>query len=231
MKPYVTVSYAQSLDGRIATITGDSQWISGKAALKLAHRLRRANDAILVGIGTVLRDDPLLTCRIGRCSPLIRVVLDSALRIPPDSRIAETAGSHRTILFTSERTYGPSSRAAPIPGQPVSARADSLRKLGLEIVPVPDFGEKLDIAAVLQRLEEEGVRKLFVEGGGKVISEFVRRELVHRMLVVTAPVFIGDGVSAVEGLGVRELAGALRPKVRRVRRFGGDFVWDLRFET
>jgi riboflavin-specific deaminase-like protein len=219
MKPYVTVSYAQSLDGRIATITGDSQWISGKAALKLAHRLRRANDAILVGIGTVLRDDPLLTCRIGRCSPLIRVVLDSALRIPLDSRIAETAGSHRTVLFTSERTYGSSSRTA------------SLRKLGLEILPVPEYREKLDIAAVLHRLAEEGVRKLYVEGGGKVISEFVRRELVHRMLVVTAPVFIGDGVSALEDLGVRELAGAVRPKVRRVRRFGGDFVWDLRFET
>lgn len=221
MKPYVTVSYAQSIDGRIATISGDSRWISGSATLKLAHKLRRNNDAILVGIGTVLRDDPLLTCRIGRCAPVLRAVLDSRLRIPVGSQIAETAHLHRTVVFTSQEMRT---------GEEKGAKAASLREKGVKIVPVPVENGLLDIAAVLEQLAAADVETLFVEGGGKVISAFLRGGFVDRMLVVTAPVFIGSGVSAVEDLGVTELSGAIRPYVRRMKRYGEEFVWDLGFK-
>ena len=217
--PRITVSYAQSLDGRIATATGDSRWISGPSTLRLAHRLRRDHQALLVGIGTVLRDDPQLTCRLpgGRSRSPARVVLDSALRLPPECRLARGAGELDTLVFTAA-------------GAP-QARRSALEALGVRVVESPPDAEgRIPLRWALEHLAGLGYASLFVEGGARVITSFLRHHLVHRLLVVVAPLLIGDGVQAVGDLGVRALAEALRPRRCRVRRFGAERVWEMHFD-
>ena len=117
MKPRITVSYAQSVDGRIATSTGESRWISCSRTLTLAHRLRRDHEVILVGIGTVLKDDPELSCRLKRSSPSpVRVILDSRLRLPVDSTIVRTCRTYRTIVYTLHDVGGDPASDDPAAG-------------------------------------------------------------------------------------------------------------------
>jgi 5-amino-6-(5-phosphoribosylamino)uracil reductase len=214
MSVQVTVSYAQSLDGRIATGSGDSRYISGNASLRLAHKLRRENQAILVGINTVLRDDPRLTCRLVRGRSPMRLVLDSSLRLPPDSKLAASAITQPTRVF-----------CAP---QALESRERALAALGVKVARVPAGPAGLDLRAVLRLLEMEGCRRLLVEGGGQVITAFLRAGLVDRLVITTAPLLIGAGIAAIGELGVGELPEALRPLRVRRRRLGADLVWDLR---
>ncbi len=216
-RPRVTVSYAQSLDGRIATRTGQSQWISGPGTLELAQELRRDNDAILVGIGTVLRDDPLLTCRLPGCSSPVRVVLDSRLRLPEDGRIARSADRYATVVFSLA---------------PDAAKVERLRRLGVEVIAAeraagPGGGGGVALGPALEALSARGIGTLFVEGGSSVITAFLRSGLVDRLLIVTAPLVIGAGVPAVADLGIDDLARALRFRPVRLEQRGEDVVWDL----
>jgi riboflavin-specific deaminase-like protein len=212
-RPRVTLSYAQSLDGRIATRSGQSQWISGAGTLELAQELRRDNDAILVGIGTVLRDDPLLTCRLPGCSSPVRVILDSRLRLPEDGRIARTADRYATVVFSLA---------------PDAAKVERLRRLGVHVIAAePGEDGWVALAPALEALSARGIGTLFVEGGSSVITAFLRSGLVDRLLVVTAPLVIGTGVSAVADLGIDDLARALRFRPVRLEQRGEDVVWDL----
>jgi 5-amino-6-(5-phosphoribosylamino)uracil reductase/diaminohydroxyphosphoribosylaminopyrimidine deaminase/5-amino-6-(5-phosphoribosylamino)uracil reductase len=213
--PTVTVSYAQSLDGRIATRTGESRWISGPDTLKLSQELRRDNDGILVGIGTVLRDDPLLTCRLPGCRSPHRIVLDGSTRLPLDSQIARTAAEVPVTLFTSAGN---------------ETRKNRLRQLGVSIeqTTVDDEGG-MDLHDILKSIGRLGIRSLYVEGGSRVITSFLKTRLVHRMIIVTAPVIIGEGISAVGDLGVENLADAMSPVTVRIDRAGEDLVWELSF--
>jgi len=223
--PRITVSYAQSVDGRIATTTGDSRWISCARTLTLAHRLRRDHQVILVGIGTVLRDDPELSCRLGGNSRSpVRVILDSRLRLPADSTILRTCKTYRTIVYTLGQNAGPESGAA-------ADRRTVLEQAGIEVCQVQaDERGRVSVEQVVADLADRGLRSIFVEGGAQVITSFLRHGLVHRMLVVTAPVIIGQGVEAIGDLGITTLAQALRPRRSRVRRLGTDRVWELIFD-
>lgn len=217
-RPTVVVSFAQSLDGRIATRNGDSRWISGSETLTLAHELRRDNDAILVGIGTVLRDDPELSCRLAQehFSPL-RIVLDSRLRLPEASRIVQTATRFRTIVATlSDSTR---------------EQRDRLRNHNITVVDfaADQSGSGVDLQQLLQWLASQGIQSLFVEGGSSVITSFVRQRLVDRLLLVIAPMLIGDGTPAIGDLGTEALAGAIRLTPRQPRQLGRDLVWELEF--
>ena len=214
----VTVSYAQSVDGRIATATGDSRYISGPATLKLAQRLRATHDAILVGIGTALRDDPELTCRLpGRRSP-VRVVLDTHLRLPLESTIVRTAREVPALVAT----------APGLAEGEAAASRERLEAAGVRVVPLPvDGSGRVSATEVVRFLAGEGLRSLFVEGGGQVITSFLRAGLVDRLVIVTAPLVIGSGVEAVGDLGIRRLSEALRPERVRVRRVGSDLVWEM----
>jgi riboflavin-specific deaminase-like protein len=216
--PRITVSYAQSLDGRIATSTGDSRWISCPRTLTLAHKLRRDNEVILVGIGTVLRDDPELSCRLKRpCPSPVRVVLDSHLRLPTESTILRTCGTYRTIVYTTTGT------------NPDRRRRLESSGVGVHEIAADEQGQ-VPVRSVVENLAGQGFRTVFVEGGAKIITSFLRAGLVHRMIVVIAPVIIGRGVEAVGDLEITSLDQALRPRRSRTRRLGRDRVWELYFD-
>jgi riboflavin-specific deaminase-like protein len=219
-RPRVTLSYAQSLDGRIATASGQSQWISGNETLRLAHELRRDHDAILVGAGTVIADDPRLTCRITDGRNPHRCVLDSSLRIPTTARVVAHAGEVATSVFHDG--------SAADDG--FARRARTLGNAGVALVGVPASEHGLDLRAVLERLYASGVTTLLVEGGSGVLTSFFRARLVDRLVLVSAPMIVGRGIEAVGDLGVERLSSAQRGTTRSVRRLGDDVVWEIDFE-
>jgi 5-amino-6-(5-phosphoribosylamino)uracil reductase/diaminohydroxyphosphoribosylaminopyrimidine deaminase/5-amino-6-(5-phosphoribosylamino)uracil reductase len=212
-RPYVTLSWGQTLDGRIATLTGDSQWIGGPESLTFAHELRRDNQAIVVGIGTVLKDNPRLTCRIpGGRNPL-RVVLDSSLRLPVTAALADTAEAG-TVVFTANLD---------------GAHPTALEARNVEVVRVAALEGRLDLSAVLSELELRGIETVFVEGGAAVLTAFLAAGLADRVVVVTAPFLLGKGIEAVGDLGHRVLALAPRPLSWRRWELGDDLATELIF--
>jgi len=229
-QPRITISYAQSLDGRIATITGSSRWISGGATLTLAHRLRRDSDAVLVGIGTVLADDPELTCRLdtnGNVAPSggtivsdetpARIIVDSRLHMQPESRLAQTAKDIPTYVLCDSRQMG-------------TDRARSMEHLGLRLVGMTADGSgHFTPMQIVEWIVKTGFQTLLVEGGRQIVTTFLRAGQVDRMVVVTAPIIIGEGISAIGDLGVTDLKDALWADSISTRRVGQDMVWDLRF--
>lgn len=215
MRPYVTLSWAQTLDGRLATLTGDSQWIGGPESLTFAHELRRDNQAILVGIGTVLKDNPRLTCRLPEGRNPLRVVLDAGLRLPTGSHLATTLDLAPTLVYAAT-------------GAPADRRA-ALEALGVTVVVVSSLGRNLDLGAVLDDLGDRGIETLFVEGGAGVLTAFLAAGLADRVVVVTAPFLLGQGIEAVGNLGHRVLAQAPRPLSWRRWDLGADLATELVF--
>jgi riboflavin-specific deaminase-like protein len=216
-KPYVTISYAQSIDGRIATASGESQWISGHKTLQFVQKLRKENRGILVGIGTVMRDNPELTCRVPHKRSPIRIVLDSKLSIPLESKIIQTAHVYETLILYTEK--------AP------QSKLKKLMDSGLDLVFVDKTsGGYIDLNNALHLLMERGIETVLVEGGSKVITSFLKLRLASRLFITIAPIFIGDGVPATGDIGVRKLEEALKPKTIRVKKMGKDLVWELNFE-
>lgn len=212
-RPWVTLKMAQSLDGRIASGSGDSRWISSPHSLKLAHRLRAQHDAVLVGINTVLSDDPELTVRLVRGNNPKRIVLDSRLRINPGAKVFH-AKPHPVIIAT--RPYPP------------QEKAERLRDRGAEIVWLPpDADDKLDINVLLDELGQRGVLYLLVEGGSHVFSTFIRGSLFDEVIVVTAPKLIGgDGIPSIAPLGIDKVARAVDLRVVKRKVYGPDLaIW------
>lgn len=209
MRPHVTLKLATSLDGRIATATGESRWITGPEAREMAHRLRADSDAILVGVETVLADDPRLTTRLPGEAPgpdSVRVVLDSRLRTPAEANLAREG----TLILTT---------------------ADPRPVGGAEVVRIEgDADGRPAISAVLDALAERGVRTLMVEGGGRVAAAFVAAGAVDALWWFRAPILLGaEGRSCVAGLALAKLADA--PKFRRVAvRAVGEDLWE-RYEA
>ena len=192
-RPLVTLKLATSLDGRIATRAGASRWITGEAARRRAHQLRATHDAIVIGSGTALADDPALTCRLPGLddrSP-VRVVLDGRLRLPPTSNLAVTARDVPTWVVT---------RAGADP-----RRRAALERQGVEVLTAA--GAPADIKGALAALAARGLTRVLVEGGATVAAALLRARLVDRLVWFQAPVVIGgDGLAAVADLGVDALA-------------------------
>lgn len=219
-RPYVTLSYAQSADGRIATLNGCAEKISGAESTEFAHTLRRDNQAIMVGIGTVLSDDPLLTCRLpGGCPSPVRVIVDSQLRLPPESRIAKTSETYHTILFCASDGNTAQQQQKRV-----------LEKQKIEIVPVGETtAGRLSLPEILNKLGEMGFSSLFVEGGAALLTSFFAEDLVDRLCIVSAPIVIGSGTEAVGELRTRTLEEARRGRTVSVRQVGNDIIWDITF--
>jgi len=193
-RPMVTLKLATTLDGRIATQRGESQWITGPAARRVAHALRGRHDAVMVGVGTVLADNPELTCRIAgfRPTPVVRVVADSHLRTPLTARLAATAGEIPTWFLTRQGT-DPHRRAA-------------FTDLGATVITLPGAAIGVDLAAGLQALGQAGLTRLLVEGGSQIAAALLRADLVDRIAWFHAPAIMGaDGWPAAQAFGVQAL--------------------------
>ena len=207
-RPYVVVKYAQTLDGRIATSTGDARWISGEQERRTSHALRAACDAVLVGVGTVLSDDPQLTVRMVPGASPIRVVLDSRLTIGADARILSEEAA--TTIVTTGRS-------------PAERRAE-LRGRGVSVTVVKPGPSGVDLDAAMQALVRDGIRSVLVEGGARVITSFLSSGLADRLVVAISPRVLGSGTEAVRDLGITEVAGSIRLEDRAVHVVGDDLL-------
>ncbi|PYS90636.1 MAG: bifunctional diaminohydroxyphosphoribosylaminopyrimidine deaminase/5-amino-6-(5-phosphoribosylamino)uracil reductase RibD [Acidobacteria bacterium] len=197
-RPFVHLKLATSLDGRIATRTGDARWITGPQARARVHRLRHEYDAILVGAGTVAADDPLLTDRSGlpRRRPLVRIVLDDRLTLTPQMQLAETARTTPVIVFTN--------------AQADARAAVALTDCGVEVVRLPKGAR--DLNAVLAHLYRRELQSVLVEGGATVAGRFLDAAFVNKISFFIAPLIIGgsDAPPAVAGTGAQLVADATR---------------------
>ena len=213
--PFVSVKFAMSLDGKIATSTGDSKWVSGEKSRNLVQKMRRETDAILVGINTVLADDPQLTARDLNGEPLarqpLRVVLDSHCRTPPTARILGQPGT--TLIATLQN--------------PPKSRTDQLGNFGTEILSLP-MGQDghVSVEALLAELGRRGVVSLLVEGGGTVLGSLFDRGLVDKVFAFVAPLVVGGSgaASPVGGQGVEHMAQALKIERTSMRGIGSDWL-------
>ncbi|MEQ3553375.1 RibD family protein [Pseudonocardia nematodicida] len=204
-RPFVLLKYAQTLDGRIAATGGDSKWISSDAERCVTHALRARCDAIMVGIGTVLSDDPLLTVRMVPGPSPRRVVLDSRLRTPPDAALLD--GDPGTIVLTS-----------------ASDGATHLERPGVEVHRVAAGPDGIDLPGALRDLRAAGVRSVLVEGGAKVLTAMLAAGVVDRVVVAVAPRILGSGVEAVGDLGHRRIADGIALRRMCVRTVGDDLL-------
>lgn len=220
-RPYLTAKWAMTLDGKIATSTGDSRWVSGLEARQWAHQLRDVVDAIIVGIGTVLADDPALTVRLddgtarrpSRPGKPWRVVLDSTCRLPPDARLLSPALATGTLVYVTPRAGRESCIA-------VTAK-------GAEVIELPsDATGRVDLSAVLADLGRRGCLHVLVEGGGEVHASFLERGEIDEVAAVIAPKLVGGRAAngPVGGSGFRRMAAALPLTGVRFAHLGHDLL-------
>ncbi len=206
--PFVTMKFASSLDGKIATFCGESQWISGIESRKFVHHLRDINDAILVGVGTVLADNPSLTTRLVEGKNPVRVIADSNARTSTDSKILNK--SARTIIAVSENA----------PREKISA----LKNCGAEIIFAGN--ERVDLKILMRELAKREITSVLVEGGGKIHFSMLQAGLVDKIYAFIAPKIIGGekSLTAVEGIGFEKLSDAIELKNFTSEKIGEDIL-------
>ncbi len=208
-RPFVHLKLAASLDGKIATRTGDSRWITGAEARARAHELRHECDAILIGAGTALADDPLLTDRSGkkRRRPLVRVVLDETLSISPDSQVVRSARESPVLIFA---------------GDSIPSKSDALESARVEVIR--DSANGRDLLAILRELGRRSLQSVLVEGGANVAGNFLDAGLVDKVTFFIAPLIIGgsEAPAAVGGKGAETLLDALELQDVAITRQGRD---------
>jgi diaminohydroxyphosphoribosylaminopyrimidine deaminase/5-amino-6-(5-phosphoribosylamino)uracil reductase len=217
-RPLVTLKAGMTLDGKIATASGESRWITGQAARRDAHRLRSEVDGVLVGIGTVLRDDPMLTARLSE-RPLrlasrqpIRIVLDSRLRIPLRARVVSRLDQAHTLIATTAK--------AP------SRKVALLRRRGIDVLVLPIRRQRVSLEDLCRQLGRLGLRSLLIEGGGTLNASFLRGRLVDRIAVYAAPLLLGgdDAKGFIGGRSPRHLHDGVPLGSPTIRHVGRDMV-------
>jgi len=221
-KPFVSLKAAISLDGKLATRSGESRWISSEASRNYVHRLRQVSDAVMVGIGTVLKDDPLLTVRIPRKNlprhPL-RVIVDSHLRIPFHAKLVRTAWRYPTLVATTEATS--------------SSKIKRLAKAKLEVLLIEsDAHGRVSLGALMEELARRGVVSVLLEGGSTLNASALKERLVDKLLFFVAPKIIGGqrAPGVIGGEGVLRIKEASTVKIKRIRRIGSDLLIEAALE-
>ena len=213
-KPFVILKIASTLDGRIATRTGDARWVTGKIARACVHQLRHAMDAIMVGVGTVEADDPQLTARleIGRGVDPVRIVLDTSLRISEKARMLHQASEAPTWVVCG-------------PDAPLAAK-ERLQAVGARIIQTPLKGGRIDLDALMQQLGERSVTSLLIEGGAQVAGAALRAGVVDKVVFFYAPKIYGgdDGVPICSGCGPDMMRESLAVNHIELVRMGHDIM-------
>jgi len=216
--PYVVMKYAMTADGKTATKTGASRWITGEEARAQVHELRHRCMAVMVGIGTVLADDPLLNVRLeGKKSP-VRIICDSRLRLPADSRICRTAGEYQTIVACGHA--GPDA-------------VKRLERLGIQVISVPDEQGRVDLKELMRILGGQGIDSILLEGGGTLNDSVLRAGIVNEVRVYVAPKLFGGETAKtpVAGTGATFPADAIRLQLVHVSRIGEDLLLEYQVES
>ena len=215
--PFVAVKYAMTMDGKIACYTGASKWITGEEARHHVHMLRGRYSAILTGVGTVITDDPLLTCRIPGGRNPVRVIADTFLRTPLESQIVRTAGDISTIIATSSDD---------------TSRIRQYIDSGCRVLQLPSNEGHIGLKALVTKLGEEGIDSIFAECGGTLVWSLFREGIVNKVYAYIAPRIFGGAkaLTPVEGPGVDDPASSFILKNSRVRQFGPDFMIESEVE-
>jgi len=211
--PYVTVKYAQTLDGRIATKTGDSQWISSEASRKYVHFLRSTNDGIMVGAGTVTADNPQLTVRHVKGMNPLRIIVDSKLRIPINSSVLTDGNPHQTIIATTSNT----------PARKITA----IKKLGVEVLVVrKERNGKVSFSSLLKELGKREIMSVLVEGGSGMITALLKVNLVDKMIIPISPRILGKGLEAIGDLNINKIKDAIKFSSFKTMKKGDDLIFE-----
>jgi diaminohydroxyphosphoribosylaminopyrimidine deaminase/5-amino-6-(5-phosphoribosylamino)uracil reductase len=224
-RPYVILKWAQSIDGKIATRTGDSKWITSIHSRKAAHALRARVDAVLVGVGTVLADNPDLTARHAQPRRVAaRVVLDTRLRTPLAAKLVRPAREIPTLIATApSRTSKPHSRGR-------AKRRLALERAGCEVIEVRATKSGLSIPAVLKELRVREMTNVLVEGGGRVLGAFLEQHLADEIRVFVAPCLIGGEAAPgpLRHRGPMTVQESVRPNCATISQFGPDICYNIR---
>ncbi len=208
-RPFLTLKLASALDGRIATATGDSKWITGPLARRKVHAMRASHDAVMVGAGTARADDPRLDVRgIGARTQPVRIVVSRRLDVPLDSTLAKTAKNQPVWLC-----HGPEAETAP------------WQKLGADCVPCEIHDGQVDLSSVMTQLAGRGLTRVFCEGGGGLAASLLTQGLVDDLVVFSAGVVVGaEGIPALSGMGIAALGDAPRFELASSQVVGGDVM-------
>jgi diaminohydroxyphosphoribosylaminopyrimidine deaminase/5-amino-6-(5-phosphoribosylamino)uracil reductase len=206
--PFVTVKVAQTLDGRIATRTGDSRWISSEPSLRFSHKLRAGHDALLVGSGTVRRDNPQLTVRLVKGRNPLRIILSSTGELPSESNQVRLASDHKTVVT--------STREMP---RHLASGEIQFWKVG------DDGNGRVDWHDLLRFAAKREITSILIEGGSTVITSALRAKVVDKIIIVVAPIVLGSGVETVGDLQVSHIKEALRFRQVKVKRSGADLIY------
>lgn len=213
-RPFVTLKAAVSLDGKIATVTGESRWITGEEARRRVHEMRNEVDAVLVGIGTILRDDPLLTTRLGipgQRDP-VRVIVDNLARLPVKARVINPASAAPTLV-----AVGPKAPASKV---------ERLREAGVTVLVLEQSGPRISLAALMQALAAREITSVLIEGGAEIHASALAEGIVDKVAFFLAPILIGGKTapSALGGPGIEKLADAVRLRDVRFTPLGEDLL-------
>nr|WP_183265708.1 bifunctional diaminohydroxyphosphoribosylaminopyrimidine deaminase/5-amino-6-(5-phosphoribosylamino)uracil reductase RibD [Acidocella aromatica] len=216
-RPLVRLKLATTLDGRIATAKGESQWITGPEARRAVHAMRGRHDAVLAGVGTVLADDPELTCRLDgfRAAPLVRIVVDSHLRTPLLSKLVRGAAQHPLWILHRDGAD--------------KLRAKALESVGVKLIQLPPSTIGVDLVAGMQALAKHGLTRVMVEGGASIASSMLRARLVDRLSWFHAPAVMGgDGWPGAQAFGITKLEDMPRFRAVSRQQWGQDVLTNFR---
>jgi len=214
--PYVSLKAAQTLDGRIADLHRESKWISSSQSRKYVHELRSKYDAVLIGAGTVKRDDPNLTVRLVEGRNPYRVVLDTALSLRSSNKLFQNNGDKKLIVVTSTNS---------------SEKKNKIKRLtncGAQIVFVnEDGGKKLDLKSALKELGKLNISSILVEGGGEIFTSFIHKNLFDDIFLFISPKFLGAGLSVINDIGIKSIRNAFKIKIAATEKIGDDLLLEL----
>ncbi len=234
--PYVVMKYAMTADGKIATKTGASKWITGEKARARVQEMRHCYMGIIAGIGTVLADDPMLNVRLeGKKSP-IRIICDSRLRIPLDSKICRSAGQYRTMIACGKIEDGDlgieKKKEQDADCKEMVRKAEKLRAMGIEVVSLPDVQGRVDLLQLMNYLGSQKIDSVFLEGGGELNDSFLRAGLVQELKVFIAPKIFGgkEAKTPVSGVGVELPDQGTAFVLEKTSVIGEDFLMEYRAE-
>ncbi|HEY6907116.1 MAG TPA: bifunctional diaminohydroxyphosphoribosylaminopyrimidine deaminase/5-amino-6-(5-phosphoribosylamino)uracil reductase RibD [Ignavibacteriaceae bacterium] len=213
--PYVSLKAAQTLDGRIADLTGGSQWITSMESRKFVHKLRSNYDAVLVGAGTVVKDDPSLTVRLTDGRNPRRIILDSTLSLKTDKKLFTRNSDGKTILITSKNNRE-------------KRKIRKLETLGVKVLfAKTDKNGNLNLKSMLRELAKNNIASVLVEGGSRVFSSFVRSGFYDDIFLFISPKIIGDGVPVIGNIGIKDIKRTINVKIKSYDMIGDDLLLRL----